>query len=543
MAVQRCAQPPARLIVVTIDFDVIVVGSGPAGVSAAFPLVEAGLQVLMVDGGRTATVEPPANPYLSERFGSDEQWRWMVGRDFHALRLIDAVSPKLRVPPHGYVFENPAGENPTTTHNFIAVGSLAQGGLSNAWGCGVARLSDRELAEFPFEEAELAGSYESVTRRIGVSGAIDDDLSDYFGLDAWAQPPIAMDATHTYLLERYMRNRHRIAPLGLRMGRSRVAALSRDMDTRKACNLSGNCLWGCRRKALYSSADELPQLARHDNFHYRSGFIVDRVASADGIVTVQGHGAGERSSIRAGRVVLAAGTLATTRLALLALGLRHSLPMQSSPTAAFLLWLPARLGSANGDHFGLGQVSFSLQLDENTSGFGSTFSPAGIPVAELVRHVPLARRYSIDILQHLLSSCLIGNLFLPGHLSTTRVALDADAALRIDGGYADATAGLMVEAAGRLRKGFGRAGALLLPMSFTVGRPGSDIHYSGTLPMRAQPTPGATGATGELAGLPGVHVVDGACLPTLTAKSHTLTIMANADRIARKLAGSIPGRT
>ena len=44
---------------------------------------------------------------------------------------------------------------------------------------------------------------------------------------------------------------------------------------------------------------------------------------------------------------------------------------------------------------------------------------------------------------------------------------------------------------------------------------------------------------GELHGLMGVHVVDGACLPSLTEKSHTLTIMANADRIARRIAKNI----
>jgi choline dehydrogenase-like flavoprotein len=39
-----------------------------------------------------------------------------------------------------------------------------------------------------------------------------------------------------------------------------------------------------------------------------------------------------------------------------------------------------------------------------------------------------------------------------------------------------------------------------------------------------------------VAGLPGVHVVDGAALSDLPARHCTLTIMANADRIARLLA-------
>jgi choline dehydrogenase-like flavoprotein len=94
----------------------------------------------------------------------------------------------------------------------------------------------------------------------------------------------------------------------------------------------------------------------------------------------------------------------------------------------------------------------------------------------------------------------------------------------------------MDEAAKKLSKAFWSLGAVLLPGSFTVGRPGGDIHYAGTLPMRESPSPGETSPRGEVEGLDGIFVVDGACLPTLSEKSHTLTIMANADRIGRKLA-------
>ena len=54
--------------------------------------------------------------------------------------------------------------------------------------------------------------------------------------------------------------------------------------------------------------------------------------------------------------------------------------------------------------------------------------------------------------------------------------------------------------------------------------------------MKNSPSISETSEVGEVAGLNGVHVVDGACLSVLSEKSHTLTIMANADRIGRKLA-------
>jgi choline dehydrogenase-like flavoprotein len=57
--------------------------------------------------------------------------------------------------------------------------------------------------------------------------------------------------------------------------------------------------------------------------------------------------------------------------------------------------------------------------------------------------------------------------------------------------------------------------------------------------MRAVPGPGESNDEGELHGLAGVHVVDGAALPSLLEKPHTLTVMANADRIGRRLAARL----
>ncbi len=517
------------------DFDVIVVGSGPAGVSTAFPLVEAGLKVLLVDGGKATTLLPPSKPYLISRAEDENQWEWMVGRNYHSLRNVNAVSPKLRVPTHAHVFEGFDAANKIDARGFVAVGSMAQGGLSNAWGGGVARLSIQELADYPFSSSEIDPSYATVTRRIGVSGALNDDLTDYFGLDDWADPPIRMDTLHSRILNGYIKHKSEVSALGMRLGRSRVAALGQDRGERKACDISGNCLWGCHRRALYTAREDLEALMRNPNFTYKSGFIVDRVIGASEYRAIEGKDATGYQTLKARKIILAAGTLATTRLALQAINLTKPIMMQACPTAAFMLWLPAALGTPRVATFGLGQLSFVLSMQGGLSGFGSLFNTTGIPVAEFAKYMPFRKRYGIDLLKFLLGSCVVGNLFLPGHLSTATLSLNADASLRIEGGYQNEVSRLMSFAEQRLRKVFWKMGALLLPKSFTVGRPGSDIHYASSLPMRAYPVLGETNAFGEIFGLDGVHITDGASLSSLTEKSHTLTIMANADRIGRRL--------
>lgn len=525
----------------TQDFDIIVIGSGPAGVSIAFPLVESGLRILMIDAGKQASIFPPKTNFLSARSSDIEQWKWMVGEDFYALKQSGAVSPKLRVPSHSYVFEEFEQRNQISGNNFITIGSLATGGLSNAWGCGVARFSDKEMSHFPFPASELDASYAAISQRIGISGKVDDDLSDYFGLDEYSQPPIPMDALHTHMSQRYLNHRKKLNSQGFRLGRSRVAVLSEDIAGRKACNLSGNCLWGCSQHSMYSSKNELPGLRNHKNFSELSGFIVDGLSRCNGHWTVEGQvtSNNERKAITASKIVMAAGTLATTRIVLKTLNHRHPVTLLSCPTAAFLLWLPRFLGSSKKSGFGLGQLSFSLELHNNITAFGSTFATTGLPLSEFVRHLPFQRRYGIDLLRSLLSSCVVGNIFLPGHLTDAAAQLQSDNSLSVEGKYSDTVVPIMDKTAKKLRRAYWSIGSILLPGSFTIGCPGGDIHYAGTLPMREAPSIGETSLVGEVKGLDGVFVVDGSSLPILSEKSHTLTIMANADRIGRQLVNGL----
>ena len=141
-------------------------------------------------------------------FNDREQWRRIIGEDFRALAYQEATSPKMRVPGLAYVFDGFLEANRITTKDFVAIGSLAVGGLSAAWGCGVARVDQTELATFPCDPEVMLRSYARVARRIGISGATDDDLRDFFGVDEWAQPPIALDPSTS----RYTAPMRNIAP-------------------------------------------------------------------------------------------------------------------------------------------------------------------------------------------------------------------------------------------------------------------------------------------------------------------------------------------
>ena len=97
-------------------------------------------------------------------------------------------------------------------------------------------------------------------------------------------------------------------------------------------------------------------------------------------------------------------------------------------------------------------------------------------MSDFIRHLPFGARGSVRLMRSILSSCIVGNLFLPGQLNNASVQLDKQGHLVVSGAYSDKVDPLMKEAKKSLRKAFLRMGAILVPSSFTVGVPGSDVH-------------------------------------------------------------------
>lgn len=518
--------------------DFLVVGAGPASTSAALALARRGRTLRMVDAGGTESIRlPPTGAYRQLRVTDREQWRWQIGEHHEALEAASASSPKLRIPGFRSIFDGYAEANHIQAEaGFQCAGALAAGGLSNAWGCGVAAFSATELS--PLDVAQrraLHDGYERAALRMGLSGANPDAIADELGLDGWAGPPLDLDALH----ERLWRRRGRAGRHGLQLGRARVAVVRDDVQGgRLGCDYSGMCLWGCARRATWSARQDVEVLERMSGVQFDRGMLVKRLVREGNAWRVECTDLDKTPRCyRARCVLLGAGTLASTRLALAALEAPPpSVRLLSNPMAAFLLLCPGALGRVRGRSFGLAQLSFLLQgAYDGEPAFGNLFSTAGLPISEFLPHLPITRRAGLPLLRALLPAAIVGNVFLPGSLSAHTAALDRDNNLHIAAGADPMLGRVLQEVRSRLQTDLRRLGGWMLPGSFVAGAPGADLHYAGTLPMRERPLAHECHATGEIAGLPGVYAIDGASLALLPAKPHTLTIMANADRIASGL--------
>ncbi len=492
---------------------VVIVGSGPAGVSAAWPLVQAGIDVLMLDAGGAPVPSSPEGTIGALRRSAGRPGV-CFGDDPPQPGRAQDRSPKLATPLARAVSAGFAEALNLEARGFFAVGSLASGGLSTIWGAAVPRFTDAALAHFPCGAEEMREAYARVEARIGVGG----------GVTALSPPVGRVLARHARCTD------------GLMLARASNAVLESPRDGRADCNQCGLCLWGCARGCIYNSAYDLPALQRFPNFRHEARRLVRalRPAAQGHVIEIE-----NAAPIAAPCVVLAAGTLATTALVLRRLGaFGHSLRLLSNPVGALAACVPGLFGAALPERsFSLGQLHYSMAPSEGgPDAAGMVYAADTLPLGVIADRLPFSRPLALRFARALAPSLVLATCYLPGEFSDNLVGLENGSGRLVVTGAQPPETRVALRAAGRrLARHLRRRGAYALPGSFTVSEPGSDAHYAGTLPMGADGSFGCA-ADGALNGALGLYVVDGACLPVLPAQHCTLTIMANADRIGRALA-------
>jgi len=136
-------------------FDVAIVGSGPAGVHAAYPLVEAGLRVTIIDGG------------LNSKKKDKEI------DDFSDANLLLSSHVYDLVRESSYAF-NKTYQLLRIKSNIEIIQSLVRGGLSEYWHGICDFFSEDELARVGLPIDEIKREYKEIARRIKLK--IKEDL-------------------------------------------------------------------------------------------------------------------------------------------------------------------------------------------------------------------------------------------------------------------------------------------------------------------------------------------------------------------------------
>ena len=516
---------------------VVVIGSGPAGAAAAHALCDAGLHVIVLDAGDR--VESGLMQPFDELAGSEpESWPpQLVGRVRSAFPA-DVKHVPLK-PAFGslfpYVLNDP--DLSLTSENADAVASLAYGGLSNAWGASLLPFRQRDIEDWPISLAQLEPHYESVQRFVPVAAERDELCGD---LPLYTDAPGALQRSEQAekLLAHLRRHAPALGAAGFSFGASRLAVANSPDDPRH-CRQGGLCLYGCPYGAIYNAAATFDVLSRRNRIDYRGGIYVDRLTEVDGSVAIDFHERGHPETsgqLSASRVFVACGAISSTRLMLCSIRqTRCTRRMQDSQY--FVIPMLSR-GAAPVSVLTQGNTlaQVFLELDGGRMSKHAmhlqVYGYNDIMLAALAKRIPLwpAR------LERLARPALGRLLVIQGFLHSTDspgLTLDYDDGhVRIKGDNVELGAKRVRRLVRRLATHARLLGMAPLPSLVHVGRPGKSNHLGGSMPMRHAPRNLETDSLGRLPAWERVHVVDASIFPTLPATTVTLSIMANAHRIA-----------
>ena len=529
---------------------VLIVGSGPSGVHFALSVLRNGYEVLMLDVGK----ERPEVTHADYGFNDlkaklDDPVGYFLGEHFEGVIYPSSKKEYYGIPPSkNYVFSD-LEDFRFEANGFAPLLSFAQGGLAEAWTGGVYPFNDDELSDFPFRYKDIAPFYNEVARRIGMTG-VDDDLSQFMPVHENLLEPLELDEHSTTLLAEYRKHKDFInGRLKCYLGRSRVATLSQDNESRRRCSYLGRCLWGCPSQAFYTPSITLEECRRFPNFEYRGDMYVTHFNfnSKRHISGLVAKSLKDRKAVEipVGKLVLAAGTLSSSQIFLQSIfqntGEIIKLPGLMDNRQILIPFVNLKMfgKSYNPRAYQYHQVALGIDngsLKHYLHGQITTLKTALLH--PIIQKIPFDLKTSTFMFRHLHAALGLANVNFAdsrreeNYLTLATGSKSAWPKLLIN--YAPpASETHSIKAVMRqVKRALWKLKCVVPPGMAHVRPMGASVHYSGTIPMSMRAGAYTTSPDCRSHDFDNLYIVDGTTFPFLPAKNITFTLMANAVRVA-----------
>lgn len=462
---------------ISTKFDVVVVGSGPAGVNAAYPLIHAGLRVAIIDGG------------LNTKIKDDKL------NDFSAINLSKNSNAFGLIKNNSYVF-NKTYELLKIKSKFEVIQSLAKGGLSQFWSGISDFFSESELKSIGLPVDEIQREYKEISKRIKLKISLPLDFHNRLILGA-SQKKEDLKST-IYPIPS--------APLYF---------CSKVIDEFKRF-----------KNFTYIPNHLVVKVIDKDERVKIQAISIDK--SLDFITESR-------------YLILAAGSINSTRIVLRSLGLYNyqTTFLTKAHYVIACLHLRTLFKRVVFEKLKTGQLAISSK--ESVHGLSSffiqlfCFSPAAIHKA--IKYIPLPKYISLMILRVIAPSLVFADIRFPTIESKEkfcrlkkRTSSEGET-LEI---HFNETSSELKKHKNELNKIKQQLKSLgLFPL-----RTGSDYvtaHYAGGIPVNGKYKKLSANEEGKLYKTRGVYIADSSTWRALPGKSPTLTIMANASRVGKNV--------
>jgi hypothetical protein len=527
------------------QFDILIVGSGPSGSHAAMEAAGGGRKVALLEIGYSEDRPPafdPSRTFSEIRRSDPNQQAYFLGDNPVAvLRNQGRAGPHL-TPGRQYMIRDMDQLFPLESDTFLPLQSSGLGGLGVSWGANCFALEDYELERIGISAPAMPSYYAGAAAEAGISGRTDDPLAPLIAnLDHRViQPPLPLDSNAETLLRRYQARKDRYIASGIYLGQSLLAVLSQDLGDRQANPQTDMDFWGDAGKSVYRPRYTIDKLKALSNFTHLTGRLALRFRSAADSVTLECRNlaTGAPETVSARKLLLAAGAINSGRLALASSrDYQSRLPILCNPNHWVAAVNLSMLGKPARDRrHSLSQLTVLMRAECGGPDYvlAQIYSYRSLLLFRLLKDIPLPPKQGLLFLRLMATAFTAVNIHFPDRPSADRwiqlEARDTGDVLRAGTTYSAAEKAWIQRHERRMLRFL--AGLRCIPMGVNKPLHGASIHYAGTLPYSPEDRPYTTAPDGTLRHAPHVYVADGASWRFMPAKGLTLTLMANARRVA-----------
>ncbi len=532
-----------------LKYDYIIVGSGATGAIAAHALVEAGVNVAVLDVG----VEDekykeiiPNKDFISIRKEDDNQKKYFLGNDFEGIPWQTSKVGSQLTPPRNFLTQLSKKFIPFESDSFSPMESMAKGGLGGGWGLGCYEFSKPELDAIGLKESEMLKAYEAVASHIGISGD-KDDAAPYTLRDLKNVMPVSdLEQNLNGIFSSYKNQKNSLNKKGIYVGRTPLAVLTKDRENRRAIQYKDMDLWSDKDKSGYRSWMTIEQLSSNSNFTYHKNCLVIKFREQEnGVdVIVKRTDTNEEQIFTCKKLILSPGVLGTARIVIRSFDYKkEQLPVICNPYCYIPCFQWRMLGKEIEQRkTGFGQLMLFLDEDKTNFdvGLAALYSYRSLLLFKLIKESPLNYSDSRILMQYMQSSFTIAGVHHPEKSSATKFIRMKQNVETFTG---DILTGQYILSDQELQTNENREKKIKSALKTLGCQPiktiytphGGSIHYAGTLPFSDNGEKFSIHPNGKLAGTKNVFVADGSGFNYLPAKGLTFTLMANAYNVAKNV--------
>ena len=510
--------------------EIIVIGSGPAGISSSKALIEKNKKVLLIDVG--FEIENDFRE-MKNKLSKKEPGNWSSE---DKKLVLDSINFNLQGADTKKLYCSDFASKKNFFSNIEMINckpyvSYAKGGLSNLWGRSIDKYNNKDFEKWPKKIKNLDFYYKKILKFMDISIWNFNNKNSHFFEKS--RNNYYLSKQSEYLIGKYKKNYEFLNKKGISLKSNVIAGSFND------CKYCGMCLYGCYYDILYTTVDTINELEKESNFNYLSGYTVTEIIEEKSKKNIRIQAINNKTSevevFISNKVYLAAGAISSTKIIMESNKIYNK---QITIKTSDLYYIPGltlkNIKNIKDEMlFTLSQLSLNIQdtkiskkpINIYIHGYNNLFE-------KVFNNKDFLKVILFKLLNLILGRVVVLFNYIHSDYSSILQLELLNNKLILKGVENKKSKLINFKIKIKLLKSIFKTG--IIPIFFlNKKRPiGSSSHLGSSFPMSDNPKYLESDIYGRVCGYKNIHIVDSSVLPNIPSISHTFTIMANAYRIA-----------